>query len=112
MDTPLLTEIKNSINPNNEDDSLNPLIDQCYSFLQSNINEYPSNEHKTYLNEVLRFYTFEKKDVSSSFTRWQKWLLIDQNIIQRVLLRRIFQFRLKQERLSYMAMIKKVDLVL
>ena len=73
MDTPLLTEIKNSINPNNEDDSLNPLIDQCYSFLQSNINEYPSNEHKTYLNEVLRFYTFEKKDVSSSFTRWQKW---------------------------------------
>ena len=77
MDTPLLTEIKNSINPNNEDDSLNPLIDQCYSFLQSNINEYPSNEHK-----------------------------------KRVLLRRIFQFRLKQERLSYMAMIKKVDLVL
>ena len=73
MDTPLLTEIKNSINPNNEDDSLNPLIDQCYSFLQSNINEYPSNEHKTYLNEVLRFYTFEKKDVLSSFTRWQKW---------------------------------------
>ena len=73
MDTPLLTEIKNSINPNNEDDSLNPLIDQCYSFLQSNINEYPSNEHKTYLNEVLRFYTFEKKDVSSSFTKWQKW---------------------------------------
>ena len=73
MDTLLLTEIKNSINPNNEDDSLNPLIDQCYSFLQSNINEYPSNEHKTYLNEVLRFYTFEKKDVSSSFTRWQKW---------------------------------------
>ena len=49
MDTPLLTEIKNSINPNNEDNSLNTLIDKCYEYLQTNINEYPSNEHTIYL---------------------------------------------------------------
>lgn len=73
METSSLTEIKKSINPNNEDNSLNTLIDKCYEYLQTNINEYPSNEHTIYLNEIIRFYTLENKDVLSSLSRWQKW---------------------------------------